>query len=147
VTATWTGVVHRRDDTELGVELDGRRVRGSVLRGPAGAIEVTVGGARVALTEVPRFPTTAERPVAGATRAPMPGAVVDIAVEVGSVVEAGALLVTVEAMKMEHRVVAEIPGTVSEVAVAPGDSVTASQLLVVVEPDEDADVSARLPGQ
>ena len=50
----------------------------------------------------------------------------------GSVVEAGQPLVTLEAMKMEHVVVAPSAGTVSAVAVTPEEQVTRGQILVVL---------------
>ena len=65
-------------------------------------------------------------------RAPMPGAVVAVHVNAGSVVEAGQPLVTLEAMKMEHVVVAPSAGTVSAVAVTPEEQVTRGQILVVL---------------
>ncbi len=66
--------------------------------------------------------------------APMPGAVLTVHVAVGQTVVGGDPLVTLEAMKMEHRVTAPIDGTVAEVGVRPADQVTRGQLLVVVEP-------------
>ena len=45
-------------------------------------------------------------------------------------VEAGQTLVVLEAMKMEHRIVADTDGVVDEVLVSPGQSVDAHQVLV-----------------
>jgi propionyl-CoA carboxylase alpha chain len=59
-------------------------------------------------------------------------------VEPGQHVSKGELLVTVEAMKMEHRVTAPFDGAVAEVRVEAGQQVDADQVLVVVaEPDGD----------
>jgi biotin carboxyl carrier protein len=66
--------------------------------------------------------------------APMPGAVLTVHVTAGGTVAAGDPIVTLEAMKMEHVVVASIAGTVGEVRVGPADQVTRGQLLAVVEP-------------
>ena len=66
--------------------------------------------------------------------APMPGAVLTVHVAVGQVVAGGDPLVTLEAMKMEHRVTSPIDGQVAEVGVRPADQVARGQLLVVVEP-------------
>jgi biotin carboxyl carrier protein len=66
--------------------------------------------------------------------APMPGAVLTVHVAPGQTVAAGDPVVTLEAMKMEHVVVASIAGTVGEVPVRPADQVTRGQLLAVVEP-------------
>ena len=59
----------------------------------------------------------------GHLRAPMPGHVLDVRVGAGDRVEAGSVLVVLEAMKMEHSMVAPWAGTVIEVPVKPGDRV------------------------
>lgn len=64
--------------------------------------------------------------------APMPGKVVAVLVEVGQVVERGAGLVVLEAMKMENEFRATGPGMVKEILVAPGQAVNAGDLLVVI---------------
>jgi biotin carboxyl carrier protein len=63
----------------------------------------------------------------------MPGAVLTIHATSGDTVAVGDPLVTLEAMKMEHVVVAGSPGRVAEVAVAAGDQVVRGQALVTVE--------------
>ena len=80
----------------------------------------------------------AEQVVEGSALAPMPGSVVRVAVGVGDRVEAGQVLVVLEAMKMEHSVHAGVAGTVSEVDVAEGDQVETGRILAVVEADEVA---------
>ena len=66
--------------------------------------------------------------------APMPGAVLAVHAAVGATVEAGDPIVTLEAMKMEHAVVATIAGRVGDVLVAPADQVTRGQRLATIEP-------------
>ncbi|HET7726320.1 MAG TPA: biotin carboxylase N-terminal domain-containing protein [Candidatus Limnocylindrales bacterium] len=66
--------------------------------------------------------------------APMPGVVIGLHVEVGSEVAAGAPVATLEAMKMEHVVVAPHAGAVTALEARVGDQVTRGQLLAVVEP-------------
>ncbi|HTX63780.1 MAG TPA: biotin/lipoyl-containing protein, partial [Acidimicrobiales bacterium] len=73
---------------------------------------------------------------AGPVTSPMPGVVVAVHAVVGDVVRSGQTLVTVEAMKMEHAVVATEGGVVMEVLVRPGQSVGLDQLLARVEPVE-----------
>ena len=85
------------------------------------------------------------RSAEGSALAPMPGGVVRVAVAVGDTVEAGQLLVVLEAMKMEHAVHAAAAGTVTEVDVAEGDQVETGRVLVVVEPDADGDAGADGP--
>ncbi len=76
-------------------------------------------------------------PGAASLVAPMPGQVVAVPVAEGDQVEAGDVLVVVEAMKMEHPVTAPGPGTVASLAVDVGDAVVADQVLVEVAVDED----------
>jgi propionyl-CoA carboxylase alpha chain len=87
----------------------------------------------VVLDAHPRFPLPQEDVAAGSLVAPMPGAVVRLDARAGAAVAAGDVLLTLEAMKMEHVVRAPVAGTVTEVRVALGDQVEAGQVLVVVE--------------
>jgi len=65
--------------------------------------------------------------------APMPGAVVRVAVGVGEEVAAGQKLITLEAMKMETTLYAERPGRVAEVLVRPGMQIESGDLLLRFE--------------
>jgi pyruvate carboxylase len=65
--------------------------------------------------------------------APMPGAVVAVAVAVGEEVAAGQKLLALEAMKMETTLYAERPGKVAEVLVRPGAQVEGGDLLIRFE--------------
>jgi len=89
-----------------------------------------------------RLPETHHRdpgaPVGGGGfTSPMPGAVLEVRVAAGDHVEAGATLVVVEAMKMEHPVRALAAGTVDAVHVAAGDAVDAGAELLSFTPDTD----------
>jgi acetyl/propionyl-CoA carboxylase alpha subunit len=92
-----------------------------------------------ALLELPRHPTGEAAIGAGSLVAPMPGIVLRVCVEVGARVERGDELVALEAMKMEHRVLAPHAGTVAEVRAAPGASVAAGEVLVVIAGDGAAE--------
>lgn len=63
-------------------------------------------------------------------RAPISGTVTKVVAETGGVVEAGAVLLILEAMKMETEITAPVAGTVSEILVAPGDAVAGGQALL-----------------
>ncbi|MBB3135135.1 pyruvate carboxylase [Rhizobium pisi] len=63
--------------------------------------------------------------------APMPGVISRVFVSSGQVVNAGDVLVSIEAMKMETAIHAEKDGTISEVLVRTGDQIDAKDLLVV----------------
>jgi acetyl-CoA/propionyl-CoA carboxylase biotin carboxyl carrier protein len=64
----------------------------------------------------------------------MPGKVVKILAAMGQEVAAGAPLVVLEAMKMEHTVRAPDAGVLRALHVAVGDQVDADRLLAVVTP-------------
>ena len=70
----------------------------------------------------------------GHVRAPMPGHVLDVRATAGAEVAQGAVLVVLEAMKMEHSLAAPWAGSVKSVAVKPGDRVEEGAELVVLEP-------------
>ncbi|MBW2456449.1 MAG: acetyl-CoA carboxylase biotin carboxylase subunit [Deltaproteobacteria bacterium] len=70
----------------------------------------------------------------GRLSAPLDGEVIGVRVAVGDAVEAGQLVLVVEAMKMEHRIHAEVAGTVAALHVAEGDQVKTRQLLAEIEP-------------
>ncbi|WP_225725600.1 MULTISPECIES: acetyl/propionyl/methylcrotonyl-CoA carboxylase subunit alpha [unclassified Nocardia] len=61
-------------------------------------------------------------------RSPMPGSVISVPVASGTAVAAGAPIVVVEAMKMEHSLTAPVAGTV-ELLVEPGAQVRLDQVL------------------
>ncbi|MBU6252482.1 MAG: methylcrotonoyl-CoA carboxylase, partial [Alphaproteobacteria bacterium] len=68
----------------------------------------------------------------GAILAPMPGRVLSVAVAAGDSVTRGQKLLTLEAMKMEHSLVAPFDGTVDDVLVSAGAQVQVDALLVKV---------------
>ncbi|MFD1704165.1 pyruvate carboxylase [Methylopila henanensis] len=69
----------------------------------------------------------------GHVAAPMPGIISTVSVKVGQKIEAGDVVLSIEAMKMETSIHAERGGVVKEVLVSPGSPVDAKDLLVVVE--------------
>ena len=71
----------------------------------------------------------------GIAIAPMPGQILRIAKERGQLVKRGDLVVTVEAMKMEHRVTAAISGILKEIFVRAGTTVAAGEPLFEVAPE------------
>jgi 3-methylcrotonyl-CoA carboxylase alpha subunit len=70
--------------------------------------------------------------------APMPGIVKDVFATEGQAVTMGDPLAVMEAMKMEHRLLAARDGVVAEVLVRSGDQVEAGAALVRLHPEEDA---------
>ena len=73
-------------------------------------------------------------PVACPVLAPFDAVVVALPLRAEERVRAGAPVVVLEAMKMEHEVLAEVDGVVRELAVAVGEAVSEGQLLATLEP-------------
>lgn len=67
-----------------------------------------------------------------AVEAPMPGTVLNINVTVGQAVNAGDVLVVLEAMKMENEIKAPKAGTVKQIVTSKGSTVETGAPLVVL---------------
>lgn len=66
-------------------------------------------------------------------RAPMPGKVVRVQLEVGATVDKGTGVVVVEAMKMQNEMKSPRAGVLVSINVKPGDTVNAGDVLAVIE--------------
>jgi acetyl-CoA/propionyl-CoA carboxylase biotin carboxyl carrier protein len=75
-----------------------------------------------------------EQSAAGAVHAPMPGTIIAVDVAEGQQVTAGARLLVLEAMKMEHVLTAPIDGVVRDLRARSGTTVERHAVLLVVDP-------------
>ncbi|WP_203568192.1 biotin/lipoyl-containing protein [Aestuariimicrobium ganziense] len=93
---------------------------------------IVIGGVGTGQNQIP---TRASMPAASANAvtAPLAGSVARILVSEGDTIEAGAVLLVLEAMKMETEITAPSAGTVSEVLVEPGQAVQGGQPLIRVD--------------
>jgi len=130
--ATSRAVVHHCGDDMIDVELDGRRVAATVHRHD-GRWWVHLSGGDLTLDELPQFPEPEAEVVVGGLTAQMPGKVLATYCAIGDRVDEGQTLVLLEAMKMEHQIVAPFAGTVTDLTVAPGDQVGTGHMLVVID--------------
>jgi propionyl-CoA carboxylase alpha chain len=131
VGTTWfvdspLGRTELREPQDEGLGTTGSPTAGDRLRSPTGGPGAGPGG-----SGAPGGATD------GVTASPLPGIVRRVAVRVGDQVDAGTLLVVVEAMKTEHRIAATRAGTVRRVLVGEGQEVAAGA--PVVEFEEAAD--------
>jgi propionyl-CoA carboxylase alpha chain len=116
---------------EVVLARDGVRLRFAVARYPERVHVDSVLGA-VTLTPVERLPDPAEQTAPGTLLAPMPGSVIRVAVAVGDTVERGQPLLWLEAMKMEHQVLAPAAGVVTILNAEVGGQVETGAVLAVV---------------
>lgn len=68
----------------------------------------------------------------GVVRAPMHGKLLAVLVERGASVDKGHRLAVIEAMKMEHTLLAPVSGTVAEIGAAAGEQVAEGAVLLVI---------------
>jgi len=121
---------------EFLIELGGERVRvavtslqkGATFR--AGGTTSTAAGAAAAAKGAAKAAADAS---AEGVRAPMPGKVLEVFVEAGDKVDAGDVVLILEAMKMENELKSPRKGTIKAVNVKKGDPVAGQQLLVVLD--------------
>jgi propionyl-CoA carboxylase alpha chain len=139
-------IVEGRDDVvlvssspdEVVLEVAGVEQRLRVHAFGTASVEVDGDGWAVALRALPRFPDATATLAEGSLVAPMPGTVTAVHVAVGDAVAAGQPLLVLEAMKMQHPVVAGASGVVRSLDVVPGTQVDAGAVLAVIEPTEDS---------
>ncbi|GEP40156.1 hypothetical protein NPS01_38190 [Nocardioides psychrotolerans] len=91
-----------------------------------GAIFMTGGG----FSPVPSPASSGPAATGNGVQAPLSGTVARVLVEEGQVIEAGDVVVVLEAMKMETEITAPQGGTVETIHVAAGAAVTGGQVLV-----------------
>jgi biotin carboxyl carrier protein len=130
-------------DREAGVARlgNGSRSELCLVEGNGSAWVVTLRGRRIPVTvrswreRVLADAESAARQVGGPVviRATLPGLVVGVAVEEGAEVGEGAILLTIEAMKMQNEVRAPRAGRVTSIAVVVGHKVIAGASLLRIE--------------
>jgi len=120
-----TEVVHHG----IGLDDDGVGAVTVHTRSTAGALTVT---------RAPRFALHDAQAEGGGPICPLPGTVIAVHVSNGDSVADGQVLMVVEAMKMEHKIVAPSDAVVSEVRFAVGDRVDQGDLLVALDHGDTA---------
>ena len=132
----------RRDGTLVVLDLSDRIVSARIVAA-RGARHVHYDGRTysVALPDHAHEDSDADSAPASVT-APLPGKVVQVSVRSGEIVERGAALVVLEAMKMELSVDAPRAGVIGDVAVSEGDQVVEGALLVTFQDIDDSPSSS-----
>ena len=116
------------------IEIDGRGMRADLMPHPEG-VTIFLDGADYRFSFPDPVVPANEAAGGDLVFAPMPGAVKSVTATAGKPVTKGDALVILEAMKMEHTLVAPRDGTIAEVTVAEGDQVEDGAVLVTLEPE------------
>ncbi len=103
-----------------------------------GSVDVDGPHGSITLTPVPRFVDPADVVAEGSLLAPMPAAVISVAVADGQHVSKGDVVVVLEAMKMQHTITAPTDGIVSELSVTPGTQVESGAVLAVIQGEDES---------
>jgi acetyl-CoA/propionyl-CoA carboxylase, biotin carboxylase, biotin carboxyl carrier protein len=134
-----------RDGASVRLQLDGETTNATILE-RGGHSWIATAGATFELTLQTREQQLAEHragldraagTIAPDIRSPMPGTVVAVSAESGDTVKAGQLLVTIEAMKMEHKMLSPTAGVVT-IGVTKGELVSLDQIVASISPHKGA---------
>ena len=84
--------------------------------------------------EAPAAPAAPTAPTASGTqvKAPLPGSILAVKASAGQAVNAGDVIVVLEAMKMENDIVAPCDGTIKEILVTKGSTVNTDDILAII---------------
>ncbi len=123
------------------VSIDGNSYEVEVLARVGATLSMRVNGSEYSVRVAPRSDVKprgvegarGERSGPLAVRALMPGIVSDVRVSPGATVESGAVLLVIEAMKMENPIKAPRSGTVTAVHITQGSEVSSGTTLVEIE--------------
>ncbi len=114
--------------------VDGRRQAVLYSAPGAGVLDICIDGRDWHFRNRIAFSASAQEAAGGGrVVAPMHGNLLEVLVKPGDQVEIGTRLAVLEAMKMQHDILAEIDGTVQEVLAQAGSQVAADDLLVEIE--------------
>jgi len=116
----------------ISLKIDGHPVRVALIRTADGVWVGWPGRSKFFGPE--RASKSAPEVVERELRAPMTGKVVEILATPGAKVKAGAVLVVLEAMKMEYRLTSGRDATIESVACMEGERVDLGQVLVRLSP-------------
>ncbi len=119
------------DDEAISIDLDANGAEGT----PADEVLVSDAGQTWLLQRWRASGVAVGAAANGAILSPMPGRIIAVDVVEGDRVVSGQKLVTLEAMKMEHSLIAPFDGVVAELVAVEGGQVSDGTMLVRIEKD------------
>jgi acetyl/propionyl-CoA carboxylase alpha subunit len=128
----------RHEAGEMSLSVDGHRQHVSYAEGGSNDWWLHLNGQITLLTFISPLPEgNRSEAAAGSLVAPMPGQIRAVNVVVGQQVQAGDVLLILEAMKMEHRIKAPYAGEVSALYYQVGQSVQADAVLLELKSESN----------
>ena len=130
--------VVRHEDDAVTLEIDGSVIRYRFQ--DTGSGEVFLQRSAVThrlINRARQFRQSEDTGGAGTVTAPMHGHLLSVDVAPGDRVSRGSRIAVLEAMKMQHEIVAELDGTVSTIHTEVGAQIAAGSLILEISPQED----------
>ncbi len=127
----------RVSETQLELRLDGARVQVIYARHSPQHISLVTPCRSYSLTNIAGgLPNGIDAGGGGKVRAPMHGQLLEILVSQGESVKTGDKIAVLEAMKMQHEILAEIDGIVTEIAAKAGTQIAADDMIMEIKSAE-----------
>ena len=126
-----------RSKNRAQLTVDGKRKRLHYNTLAVGVVELTDDGRTLRFVNTIAFPLSAAGAAgSGHVTAPMHGTLLEVFVKPGDTVEVGTRLAVLEAMKMQHDILAEVTGIVEEVVAVAATQVSVGDLLFEIKTAE-----------
>jgi len=127
----------RRDGHSVQMDIDGERVT-ALFNAPSPAkLDFSIGGDSFSVTNRNAIIVSTEDAAgAGAVIAPMHGSLLEIFVTEGETVTKGQRLAILEAMKMQHEILADIDGTIADIHVTAGTQIAADTIMIDIQEND-----------
>ena len=117
--------------------IDGKRVSANFYSQNPAKLDISINSRTFNLTNANAIIRRSEDTAgAGSIMAPMHGALLEVFVKPGENVTKGQRLAIIEAMKMQHEILAEINGKISAIHVKAGIHIAADTLMIEIEEEE-----------
>ena len=119
---SFSGKIIKWSPPHFTLEIQGETLRGSFFA-TTNFVDVRLPSGHYRLQAMPKVKRASDHGAAGALSSPMPGKVISVMVQEGQLVKKGDLLMVLEAMKMEHKILAPQDGKIEKVFFKEGERV------------------------
>ena len=119
---------------ELEMQRPINKAKHPLMNSSRGKVQAPVQAPAAAPAAPAPAPAAPAAPVGAGTplKAPLPGTIIDVKVQVGQQVNVGDSVVVLEAMKMQNNIESDYAGTVTSIVVKPGDTVMEGSVLLTI---------------